>query len=262
MQRSTHRRSALDRAITNLVDNACKFDQSGGPIEVVVDGGSLTRARSWAGYSRWRGGADLRSLPSRRGRAHDAGLRAGAVDRSRRGRSGQRNGCRFGSRRRRRRRSASRCRCHRTGPPATALARWPGERSGRDRRRLRPERPDGSSRAGASWPSGHRARSGGRRRVAAPVGRADPSRGDARHLFGDPSAGPRVAGVPCVWPTRGCCKRTVSTGCTRRCRWPIRSTAGAPRAAPLGGRHGRIARSRRCCVRAPDRGRMSTPASS
>jgi two-component system sensor histidine kinase MprB len=35
-------RSSLDRAITNLVDNACKFDQSGGPIDVVVDGGSLT----------------------------------------------------------------------------------------------------------------------------------------------------------------------------------------------------------------------------
>jgi len=34
-------RSALDRAVTNLVDNACKFDQSGGPIEVVVDGGAL-----------------------------------------------------------------------------------------------------------------------------------------------------------------------------------------------------------------------------
>ncbi len=35
-------RAALDRAVTNLVDNACKFDQSGGPIVVVVDGGSLT----------------------------------------------------------------------------------------------------------------------------------------------------------------------------------------------------------------------------
>lgn len=34
-------RSALDRAITNLVDNACKFDTSGGPIEVVVGGGTL-----------------------------------------------------------------------------------------------------------------------------------------------------------------------------------------------------------------------------
>jgi two-component system, OmpR family, sensor histidine kinase MprB len=34
-------RTALDRAVTNLVDNACKFDQTGGPIEVVVDGGSL-----------------------------------------------------------------------------------------------------------------------------------------------------------------------------------------------------------------------------
>ncbi len=35
-------RSTLDRAITNLVDNACKFDTSGGRIDVVVDGGSLT----------------------------------------------------------------------------------------------------------------------------------------------------------------------------------------------------------------------------
>jgi two-component system sensor histidine kinase MprB len=35
-------RATLDRAITNLVDNACKFDTSGGRIDVVVDGGSLT----------------------------------------------------------------------------------------------------------------------------------------------------------------------------------------------------------------------------
>ncbi len=35
-------RSALDRALTNLVDNACKFDQTGGPIELVVEGASLT----------------------------------------------------------------------------------------------------------------------------------------------------------------------------------------------------------------------------
>jgi two-component system sensor histidine kinase MprB len=34
-------RSTLDRAITNLVDNACKFDTTGGRIDVVVDGGSL-----------------------------------------------------------------------------------------------------------------------------------------------------------------------------------------------------------------------------
>jgi len=33
--------SALDRAVTNLVDNACKFDGSGGPIEVIVDGGEV-----------------------------------------------------------------------------------------------------------------------------------------------------------------------------------------------------------------------------
>jgi len=35
-------RAALDRAITNVVDNACKFDETGGPIDVVVDGGTLT----------------------------------------------------------------------------------------------------------------------------------------------------------------------------------------------------------------------------
>jgi two-component system sensor histidine kinase MprB len=35
-------RSALDRAVTNLVDNACKFDQTGGSVDVVVDGGTLT----------------------------------------------------------------------------------------------------------------------------------------------------------------------------------------------------------------------------
>ncbi|MET0909875.1 MAG: HAMP domain-containing sensor histidine kinase, partial [Ilumatobacteraceae bacterium] len=35
-------RAGLDRAISNLIDNACKFDQSGGPIEVRVDAGSLT----------------------------------------------------------------------------------------------------------------------------------------------------------------------------------------------------------------------------
>jgi two-component system, OmpR family, sensor histidine kinase MprB len=34
-------RGPLERAVTNLIDNACKFDQSGSMIEVVVDAGSL-----------------------------------------------------------------------------------------------------------------------------------------------------------------------------------------------------------------------------
>lgn len=34
--------SALERAVTNLVDNACKFDQSGERVEVLVADGSLT----------------------------------------------------------------------------------------------------------------------------------------------------------------------------------------------------------------------------
>ncbi len=33
---------AVERAVSNLVDNAAKFDQSGGPIEVVVDAGTVT----------------------------------------------------------------------------------------------------------------------------------------------------------------------------------------------------------------------------
>jgi two-component system sensor histidine kinase MprB len=35
-------RSALDRAVTNLIDNACKFDGTGGSVEVTIDGGTLT----------------------------------------------------------------------------------------------------------------------------------------------------------------------------------------------------------------------------
>ena len=33
--------SGVDRAVANLVENACKFDESGGVIEVVVDGGGV-----------------------------------------------------------------------------------------------------------------------------------------------------------------------------------------------------------------------------
>ncbi|MDX2380420.1 MAG: HAMP domain-containing sensor histidine kinase [Acidimicrobiia bacterium] len=34
--------AAVDRAVTNLIDNACKFDQTGGPIEVRLDGGAIS----------------------------------------------------------------------------------------------------------------------------------------------------------------------------------------------------------------------------
>ena len=44
-------RAALDRAVTNLVDNACKFDQSGGAIIVRVDGGTLTVLDSGPGIA-------------------------------------------------------------------------------------------------------------------------------------------------------------------------------------------------------------------
>ena len=65
-------RSTLDRAITNLVDNACKFDQSGGTIEVIVDGGSLTVLDSGPGipageeeriFDRFHRAETARSMP-------------------------------------------------------------------------------------------------------------------------------------------------------------------------------------------------------
>jgi two-component system sensor histidine kinase MprB len=33
---------AVERAVSNLIDNAAKFDQTGGPIEVVVDAGAVS----------------------------------------------------------------------------------------------------------------------------------------------------------------------------------------------------------------------------
>ena len=49
---SRRRRRPLERAISNLVDNAAKFDPSGGPIEIVVAGGRRRRARPRARASR------------------------------------------------------------------------------------------------------------------------------------------------------------------------------------------------------------------
>ena len=49
-------RAGLDRAISNLVDNACKFDQTAGPIEVVIEDVRRGRASRWSivgpGYPR------------------------------------------------------------------------------------------------------------------------------------------------------------------------------------------------------------------
>ena len=83
-------RSTLDRAITNLVDNACKFDTSGGRDRRrgrrrFADG-ARSRTRDRAGGR----GAHLRPLPSIRVGALHAGLRPRSVDRSRR-----RHSCRW-----------------------------------------------------------------------------------------------------------------------------------------------------------------------
>jgi two-component system sensor histidine kinase MprB len=66
------RPGALERAVANLVDNACKFDDSGGPIEVTVDGGDVWVADRGPGippadvplvFDRFHRAAAARALP-------------------------------------------------------------------------------------------------------------------------------------------------------------------------------------------------------
>ncbi len=96
-------RTALDRAVTNLVDNACKFDQTGGAITVRIDGGTLTVLDSGPGIAPGEEATDLRSVPPLRGGAVDARIRTGPVDRARGRRTRRRNGrCDESCRRRRR----------------------------------------------------------------------------------------------------------------------------------------------------------------
>ena len=59
---------ALERAISNLIDNATKFDTSGGPIDVTVVEGVRHRARPRPGHRPGRPAAGVRPLlPGRRG---------------------------------------------------------------------------------------------------------------------------------------------------------------------------------------------------
>jgi HAMP domain-containing protein len=207
-------RAALDRAVTNLVDNACKFDQSGGPIEVVVDGGSLTVFDRGPGippgeeeriFDRFHRSEAARSMPG-------SGLGLSIVRDVITNAGGTVSGTRA---RAAARRSASRCRSRPTGrattPPravlaavaavarsrrVTSLAQWTGERSGHRRRRGGTQRIDGCSRAREGRASGPGARSGRHTGRWHPLQRTAAARRDPRRVLGDPPVGARLAGVP------------------------------------------------------------------
>ena len=82
----------LERAVSNLVDNAIKWSPVGGPVEVTVREGEVIVARPRAGDRRERPAADLRPLLPGRRRPLEAGRRARARDRAR-GRAGARRRC-------------------------------------------------------------------------------------------------------------------------------------------------------------------------
>ena len=65
---------ALERAISNLVDNAAKFDSGSGPIEIDVAGGRLVVHDRGPGIGEADAGAPLRSLLPRRGRRSLPGI--------------------------------------------------------------------------------------------------------------------------------------------------------------------------------------------
>ena len=96
------RPGALERAVTNLLDNAAKFDASGGAILVDVGGrerrGHATAARG----SRGRPAAGLRPVLPERRRPRPPRVRPGPGDRPRRGRGPRRHRVRDRPRGRRR----------------------------------------------------------------------------------------------------------------------------------------------------------------
>ena len=93
--------SDVERAISNLVDNAAKFDTSGQPIEIAVAAGAAGRARPRSRYRRRRSGAGVRPLLPLRSGAGAARIGARPVDRARGRRAPRRHRRSVGSPRRR-----------------------------------------------------------------------------------------------------------------------------------------------------------------
>ena len=93
----------LERAVTNLLDNAAKWSPEGGTVTVRLDDGVLTVSDEGPGHLRRRPAARLRPLlPLQRG-AHAARIGPRAVDRAARGRTPRRHGDRGVARGRRKR---------------------------------------------------------------------------------------------------------------------------------------------------------------
>ena len=82
----------LERAVSNLLDNAVKYSPDGAPIEVSVRGGEVVVAGSRPGDRRRGSAARLRPLLPRGDGALEAGRRPRPRDRSRGGRGARRHG--------------------------------------------------------------------------------------------------------------------------------------------------------------------------
>ncbi len=81
----------LERAVSNLLDNAVKYSPDGAPIEVTVRGGEVVVADHGPGIADEDLPARLRPLLPRRDRALEAGRRPRPRDRPRGGRSARRH---------------------------------------------------------------------------------------------------------------------------------------------------------------------------
>ena len=82
---------ALERAVSNLVDNAAKFDASSGPIDIEIADGRLVVLDRGPGIARRRRRAGVRPVLPRRRRPLAARLGTRPVDRARGGRARRRH---------------------------------------------------------------------------------------------------------------------------------------------------------------------------
>ena len=83
---------AVQRAISNLLDNARKFDPSGGVIDVRVSNGTVEVLDRGPGIADGRAGVGVRALPPLGGGADPARFGARPLDRPRRRRTAPRHG--------------------------------------------------------------------------------------------------------------------------------------------------------------------------